>query len=98
MSKKNIRSEKIDLRVTPSIKQKLYRAAAAAQRSVSEFVLESALSHADETLSDRQHFGLNAEQWTAFMAALDAPARIHPRLKRLLNEPSLFENNSPVAE
>lgn len=97
MSKSNTRSEKIDLRVTPSVKQKLYRAAAAARRSVSEFVLESALSHADETLSDRQHFGLNAEQWAEFMTALDAPARSHPRLKRLLNEPGVFENTAPVA-
>jgi len=96
MSKASIRSEKIDLRVTPSMKHKLYSAAAAAQCSVSEFVLESALAHADETLSDRQHFGLNAEQWTAFLAALDAPARIHPRLQRLLNEPSVFENNPPA--
>lgn len=98
MSKLNTRSEKIDLRVTPDVKQKLYRAAAAARRSVSEFVLEGALSHADETLSDRQHFGLNAEQWAAFMVALDAPTRHHPRLERLLNEPGLFENNPPAAE
>lgn len=98
MAKSSPRSEKIDLRVTLSVKQKLYRAAAAARRSVSEFVLESALLHADETLSDRQHFGLNAEQWQAFMDALDAPARSHPRLKRLMNEPSLFDKNSPVTE
>ena len=97
MAKSSVRSEKIDLRVTPSVKEKLYRAAAAAHRSVSEFVLEGALSHADETLSDRQHFGLNAEQWTAFMTALDAPPRSHPRLKRLLTEPSVFENTAPVA-
>lgn len=97
MPKTNTRSEKIDLRVTPDVKQKLYRAAAAARRSVSEFVLEGALSHADETLSDRQHFGLNAEQWIAFISALDAPTRNHPRLKRLLNEPGLFEDNSPIA-
>ena len=98
MAKSNPRSEKIDLRVTLSVKQKLYRAAAAARCSVSEFVLESALSHADETLSDRQHFGLNAQQWQSFMDALDAPARSHPRLKRLLNEPNLFDKDSPVTE
>lgn len=48
--------------------------------------------------NDCQDFGLNAEKWTVFMAALDAPARIHPRLHCLLNEPSVFENNSPVVE
>jgi hypothetical protein len=34
---------------------------------------------------------LDAEQWVAFVAALDAPPRHCPRLDRLLNEPSVFE-------
>jgi uncharacterized protein (DUF1778 family) len=96
MKTKTTRSEKLDLRLTPAAKEKLYSAAAAANRSVSEFVLESALARADETLADRQHFGLDAERWTAFMAALDAPPRQHPRLQRLLDEPSIFEQNSQL--
>jgi uncharacterized protein (DUF1778 family) len=90
------RSEKLDLRLTPAAKQKLYRAAAAAHRSVSDFVLESALARADETLADRQHFGLDAEQWNAFMSALDAPPRRHERMERLLNEPSIFEQHASI--
>ncbi len=88
------RSEKLDLRLTPSAKQKLYSAAAAAHRSVSDFVLESALARADETLADRQHFGLDAKQWMEFLAALDAPPRRHVRMERLLNEPSIFDKNA----
>ena len=60
------RSEKLDLRLTPEAKRVLQSAAATVQRSVSEFVLESALSRAAETLPDRQPFGLDAETWTAF--------------------------------
>ena len=41
------RSEKLDLRLTPAAKRMLYAAAAAERRSVSDFVLESALSRAD---------------------------------------------------
>jgi uncharacterized protein (DUF1778 family) len=85
------RKEKLDLRLTPSAKRTLQFAAAAAHRSVSEFVLESALARAAETLPDRQRFGLNAEQWEAFQAALDAPLRSMPRLRRLLRQPSVFE-------
>jgi uncharacterized protein (DUF1778 family) len=85
------RSEKLDLRLTPTAKQKLQSAAAVANRSVSDFVLESALACADETLAERQHFGLDAEQWAAFHAALDAPVSPHPRLQRLLSEPSIFD-------
>ena len=85
------RTEKLDLRLTPSAKRVLQSAATAAQRSVSEFVLESALARAEETLPDRQRFGLDAERWAAFQTALDAPARLHPRLKKLLQRPSVFE-------
>jgi uncharacterized protein (DUF1778 family) len=85
------RSEKLDLRLTPAAKQRLYAAAAAERRSVSDFVLESALSRAEETLADRRFFGLNAERWEAFLAALDAPPRPLPRLERLFAEPGLFE-------
>ena len=55
------RNEKLDLRLTPSAKRTLQTAALAARRSVSEFVLGSALARAEETLPDRQRFGLNAE-------------------------------------
>lgn len=88
------RSEKLDLRITPAAKQMLYHAAATVKRSVSDFVLESALARAEETLADRRHFGLNAEQWEAFLAALDAPPRRHARLERLLTEPSALEESA----
>lgn len=87
----NTRSEKLDIRLTPSAKQQLQSAALVSQQSVSEFVLESALARAKETLPDRQHFGLNADQWAAFQAALDAPRRSLPRMATLLREPGVFE-------
>src|SRR5450755_2060301 len=66
------RSEKLDLRLTPQAKRTLNTAASAAGRSVSEFVLESALARAEETLADRRHFGLDAsdgkyswQHWTS---------------------------------
>jgi uncharacterized protein (DUF1778 family) len=86
------RSEKLDLRLTPAAKRTLYAAASAARRSVSDFVLESALARAEETLADRRHFGLDAEGWEAFLTALDAPSRPLPRLERLFAAPSLFED------
>lgn len=85
------RSEKLDLRISPEDKRILQRAAAADRRSVSEFVLQSALARAEETLPDQTRFLLNAEQWEAFNAILDAPPRDLPRLRRLLTEPSVLE-------
>ena len=55
------RTEKLDLRLTKSAKQTLQAAATAAHKSVSEFVLETALSEAEERLADRRIFTLDAK-------------------------------------
>jgi uncharacterized protein (DUF1778 family) len=86
------RSEKLDLRLTAEAKRTLNAAAAAARRSVSEFVLESALARAAETLPDRQRFELDAKRWQEFQAARDAPPRPLPRLSPLLHKPSIVES------
>ena len=91
MASSTTRSEKLDLRLTRQAKLVLKAAAAASRRSVSEFVVESALARADEALADRRSFGLNAAQWKAFLAALGAPPRPLPRLERLLKEPGFFD-------
>ena len=91
MAVRTTRSEKLDLRLTRNAKRALQAAAAVSHRSVSEFVLESALARADETLAGRRSFGLNAAQWKEFQAALDAPPRRLPRLERLLKEPGFFD-------
>ena len=93
MTHTETRNEKLDLRLTPSAKRVLEAAAHAAHRSVSAFVLESALARAEETLPDRRRFGLNAEQWAAFQRALEAPPSPAPGLERLLREPSVFERS-----
>ena len=92
------RTEKLDLRLSLEAKQKLQAAATADHRSVSEFVLHSALVHAEETLAEQRSIVLNAEQWAAFQAALDAPPRELPRMRRLLTEPSIFEITEADAE
>jgi uncharacterized protein (DUF1778 family) len=95
MSSRPLRSEKLDLRLTRQAKRTLQAAAAASHRSVSEFVLESALARAEESLADRRTFGLDAACWKAFLAALDAPPRPLPQLERLLKEPGFFDAEPP---
>lgn len=94
MATHSLRTTKLDLRLSPQAKQALNAAARASHRSVSQFVLESALARAEEVLIERRRFELGAEQWSAFMAALDAPPRDAPRLRRLLEEPSVFETGA----
>jgi uncharacterized protein (DUF1778 family) len=94
MATKSNRTEKLDLRLTAAAKRTLQAAALAERKTVSEFVLDSALNEAEERLADRRLFTLDAVQWEAFSAALDAPPRSHPRLERLLREPSVFDQQS----
>ena len=94
MPSRGTRSEKLDLRLTRQAKRTLQAAAATTRRSVSQFVLESALSRADEALADRRIFTLTDAQWQAFLAALDAPPRPLPRLECLFKEPGFFDAGS----
>ena len=90
-AKRAIRTEKLDLRLTRAAKARIQAAAEVQNKSVTEFVLDSALNTADSLLADQRTINLNAEQWKAFMEALDAPPRYHERLERLLTEPSVFD-------
>ena len=94
MASTPVRSEKIDLRVSPEAKRTVQAAAAAQDRSLSEFVVESALGRAAETLPDRQWFGLDEGRWKAFLAALEKPAKPRPRLRKLLRSCGPFDHRS----
>ncbi|MGE8944029.1 DUF1778 domain-containing protein [Leptospira interrogans] len=72
------RTEKLALWLTPETKRTLSAAAQVQQCSLSDFVLKSALSRAEETLAERPRFELPPEKWAAFIAALDAPTRDLP--------------------
>lgn len=85
------RSEKLDIRITPHAKQLLQEAANERHTTISQFVLDNALSAAREVLAERNQVVLNSEQWEKFLEALDEPPRAHPRMKRLLTEPGILD-------
>jgi uncharacterized protein (DUF1778 family) len=91
VARRKPKAERIDLRVSAPAKAMLQRAAAARQKSVSEFVLDSAQAAAVETLADRREFLLDKKQWAAFLGALDAPPKKKSRLEKLLKTPSVYE-------
>jgi uncharacterized protein (DUF1778 family) len=91
MAQRTNRTEKLDLRLTPAAKHALRLAAKSSRESLSDFVLKSALARADEILADRRVIKLNDAQWEAFIAALDAPPKPRPRLRRLQTERSIVD-------
>jgi uncharacterized protein (DUF1778 family) len=70
----------------------LIRSAAAAQdKSVRDFVLESATINAERVLADRRWFVLSKDEWRDFEALLDAPVTRPPKLSALLSEPTVLD-------
>jgi uncharacterized protein (DUF1778 family) len=87
----NLRAERLDIRLSPTAKRLLQAAAQSRHKTLSEFVLDTALTEAESTLAERRQFSLNDAEWDAFQVALDAPPSTHPRLQQLLNTPSVFD-------
>ncbi len=91
MPASELRTERIDIRTTPTAKETLQQAASARHKNVSEFLLDAGLAAASEALADRHVFLLDDESWRAFRDALDRPVRPKPRLAKLLAEPGVLE-------
>jgi len=85
------RDDRLEFRLTPKAKSMLKRAADVERKSLSAFLLDKGLEAAAETLAERRVFHLTTTQFDAFVAALDAPVKPRPRLKRLLKGPSVLE-------
>lgn len=86
-----LRSARLSLRASPEQDRLIRRAAAASHKNVTEFILESACSAAQQVLSDRRLFLLDDRQWQRLVTALDRPVSDKPRLRALLSEPTVIE-------
>jgi uncharacterized protein (DUF1778 family) len=62
--------------------------------SLTDFIIRSACAEAEQTIADQRRFSLDAEQWNAFVAALDRPVQTKPRLRRLFSELSVLEQRN----
>ena len=81
------KSQRVHLRVAASDDELFRTAAAATHESLSEFLVESGRERAERILADRTRFVLSAEDWRAFTAALDRPAKAIPAVVDLLGRP-----------
>ncbi|ALV30516.1 type II toxin-antitoxin system TacA family antitoxin [Pannonibacter sp. Q-1] len=86
-----VRSEKLEMRVSPEAKRLLREAAELRHKTMSEFVLDSALAAAEETVLQRRILRLGEAEWQAFVEALDAPPLRHARMEQLLTSPGVFD-------
>ncbi|HEY6898456.1 MAG TPA: DUF1778 domain-containing protein [Rhodocyclaceae bacterium] len=85
------RSSRLGLRAAPGQEALLRRAAQAANKSLTEFILDSACAVAEQTLLDQRYFLVEQAQWQAFNAALDRPAKVKLGLKKLMQHKAPWE-------
>jgi len=81
------KDQRVHLRVAASDDELFRSAAAAANESLSEFLVESGRERAERLLADRTRFAITPTQWRRFTAALDRPPREIPELVELFRRP-----------
>lgn len=93
-TRKSFASQKgtrFSIRASALQKRVISQAARLKATTMSEFVLEQAFLAAQQLIADQSHFTLPKKQWNAFCAALDAPPKSIPELRRLLTKPGIFD-------
>lgn len=80
------KNERINLRLKSGAKSLLERAAGFEGKTVSQFILTSALERAEKTVQEHEMMTLNVENSRAFLNALADPTPFNRRLTDALEE------------
>jgi uncharacterized protein (DUF1778 family) len=86
-----VKTERLNLRLTPGQDAVLRRAAEARGESASDYVLRHAVEAAEMDLADRRVFMVDDAAWTELQALVSAPPRLPPQMAKLLSSSSVLE-------
>ena len=85
------RSARLGLRATPEQEAVLRRAADVANKSLTEFILDSACLAAEQTLLDQRLFMVPGTRYQALLDLLDRPEQDNPGLRDLFSRPAPWD-------
>jgi uncharacterized protein (DUF1778 family) len=88
-----LKETKVQLRLRRVQKDVIARAAEIKQTTLTNFMVEQSFEAAQQVLAEQRHFYLSPGKWDEFCAALDAPPKDLPQLRKLLIEPSVFDES-----
>ena len=80
------KNERINLRLKTSAKRLIERAASFEGKTVSHFILTSAMEQAEKTVQKHEMMTLNAKNSKKFLEALAAPVRFNRKLVKALEQ------------
>ena len=72
----------------------LRRAAEATDHTLTEFILGSAVEHAERVMADRRWFIATEDQFEEFKRLLDAPLPSTTKFEKLFARPSVFSDKA----
>jgi uncharacterized protein (DUF1778 family) len=81
------RRDTLNLRIQPAERNLIDRAAAAAGKTRTDFILEAARKAAESELLDRAVLAVGPEAFAEFQRRLDAPAQPNDLLRRTMQTP-----------
>lgn len=81
----------LNLRVRPSDRTLIDRAAEITGKTRTDFILDATRRVAEEALMDQTLFVVDPERYARFLARLDEPPTPNERLRRMLNTPAPWE-------
>lgn len=73
---------RLQIRCDESAKRKIERAAAHVRKSVSEFVIQTAVERAERVIDESAQLTLSEPDWDLFLAALTDPPEPNKALRR----------------
>lgn len=87
-----LKSARFGLRATPEQETILRRAADVARKSLTDFILDSACSAAEQTLLDQRLFMVSGNQYQALMDLLEHPAQANKGLRDLFSRAAPWDD------
>ena len=87
----NIKSSRLGFRATAEQEAVLRRAAAVANKSLTDFILDSAYQAAEHTLLDQRLFIVDGEKYEQLLDLLDRPSQDNPGLGALFAKPAPWD-------
>jgi uncharacterized protein (DUF1778 family) len=81
-----MRSDRIDVRTDPEVKSIIERAALLSHKSISAYILDSALRKAQEDIHETERLQLTSAEREVFFAALINPPEPNESMKALFSD------------
>lgn len=86
------KDQRLNVRISSRQEQLIRYAAATTDRTLTDFLVDSAVERAERILADRRWFVATPEQWDEFQRLLDAPLPSTAKFRKLAQMESPFNN------